>query len=51
MMQSNADFISDFAKKSAPLREMTKEEHISDGKINNNNVSKNWLRNSGRILY
>ena len=41
MMQSNADFISNFAKKSDPLREMTKGEHISDGKINNNDVSKN----------
>ena len=45
MMQSNSDFISNFAKKSAPSREMTKGENISDGKINNNSVSKNWLRN------
>ena len=50
MMQSNSDFISNFTKKSAPSGEMTKGEHISDGKINNNNSSKNWLRNSGRIL-
>ena len=43
--RSNSDLISNFAKKSAPSREMTKGENISDGKINNNSVSKNWLRN------